>query len=126
MRWGKTRLLENYVFLDQSKCIAFFVKNSYRDFYNSLPLKFGEGNVFTDISLSMGRRVSRSLDRSNGRVHPQTWDLFKLVHLRTYPHPHIVLTPSGSHQKIYSWQAGSRHPTGMWSCYCLQTKFGAR
>ena len=152
--------------LDESKCIAFFVKNSCRDFYYPLPMKFGKGNVFTGVCLSMGRRVSRSLDRSYGRVHPKTWDLdtllpapsghgtwipdptprhrmlipyhpcqhgpgkstpcywhlvvitrdlFKLVHLWTPPHP--VLTPSGSHQKTYSWQAGSGHPTGMLSCF---------
>ena len=58
--------------LDESKCIAFFVKNSCRDFYYPLPMKFGEGNVFTGVCLSMGLRVSRSLDRSYG---PQTWDL---------------------------------------------------
>ena len=31
----------------------------------------------------------------------------------TYPG---VLTPSGGHQNMYSWQAGGTHPTGMLSC----------
>ena len=29
-----------------------------------------------------------------------------------------VLTPSGSHQNTYSWQANSTHPTGMLSFQC--------
>ena len=28
-----------------------------------------------------------------------------------------LVTPSGSHQNMYSWQAGSTHPTGMLSCF---------
>ena len=31
--------------------------------------------------------------------------------------PPLVLTPSGGYQNLYSWQAGSMHPTGMLSCY---------
>ena len=30
--------------------------------------------------------------------------------------PPLVLTPSGSHQNTYGWQAGGTHPTGMLSC----------
>ena len=39
-----------------------------------------------------------------------------------YTH-YLVLTPSGSHQNIYGWQAGSMNPAEMPSCYCLQMKF---
>ena len=37
----------------------------------------------------------------------------------TYPSP--VLTPSGSHQNMYSGQAGGTHPTGMLSCCFVNT-----
>ena len=40
-------------------------------------------------------------------------DLFKLIHLRTYPPP--VLTSSDCHRNTYSRQAGGIHPTGMLS-----------
>ena len=30
-------------------------------------------------------------------------------------HP-LVLTPSGSHQNTYGWQAGGTHPIAMFSC----------
>ena len=32
-----------------------------------------------------------------------------------YLHP-MVLTSSGGHRKVYGWQAGGTHPTGMLSC----------
>ena len=32
-----------------------------------------------------------------------------------YLHP-MVLTSSGGHRKMYGWQAGGTHPTGMLSC----------
>ena len=44
-----------------------------------------------------------------------TADLFKPVHLRTYPLPpnSTVLTSSVRQRNMYNWQAGSMHPTGM-------------
>ena len=36
-----------------------------------------------------------------------TGDLFKLVHLRTYPLPPPLLTPSGDYWNTYSWQFAS-------------------
>ena len=47
-------------------------------------------------------------------------DMFKPVHLRTYPlPPHSTVLTSNSRQwNTYSWQAGSMHLTGMLSGLC--------
>ena len=42
-------------------------------------------------------------------VYHGTWD--------THPSSPLVLTPNGSDQNMYSWQAGSAYLTGMLSCF---------
>ena len=56
--------------------------------------------------------VPASLLVTSGAI---TGDLFKLVHLRTPP---LVLT-SGGHRRIFIWQVGGKHPTGVLSCFIL-------
>ena len=102
-------------------------------FYH-LPTKLREGNVlvlFCMFTLSMihwtslYRVPSHPAPRPRQqtiRHEPQSllivtsggyhWNLFKLVHLRMY----LSVLTSGD-QSPYGWQAGSKHTTGMFSCY---------
>ena len=51
-----------------------------------------------------------------------TGDLFRLIHLKTYPLPPPSLISSGGHRNMYSWQADGTHITGMMSCFHKCTK----
>ena len=89
---------------------------------------FSEASV---ILLGDGVGTSNaSSDRWHGRVTSDvapnlcywhlvmiTGNLFKLVHMRTYPPPQLVLTSSGGYRNMYRWQAGGTHPSGILSWY---------